>query len=201
MKTFTSAKDAKEFLVSRIVSEAELEGVQLSETERKELYYSESAWTLPDMEGTNDDFERNYDQDEYERKIAGLIRNARRRDGRANKEDAKHWYEAVGILRKEDHYILVMVRQAGVSTRPRGDFLWLLIAALGLIGFLTCLDFVLAYLHIDVSRAAFQFYTWVAIVSAIAIYVLLSVVLGRARTDNFLGGIVEGVFTRFLRLK
>jgi hypothetical protein len=137
MKTFTSARDAKEFLVSRIVSEAELEGVQLSETERKELYYSESAWTLPDMERTNDDFERNYDQDEYERKIAGLIRNARRRDGRANKEDAKLWYEAVGILRKEDHYILVMVRQAGVSTRPRGDFLWLLVAGLGLIGFLT----------------------------------------------------------------
>jgi hypothetical protein len=57
MKMFTSARDAKEFLVSRIVSEAELEGVRLSETERKELYLSESASTLPDMERINDEFE------------------------------------------------------------------------------------------------------------------------------------------------
>lgn len=93
MKMFASAREAKEFLVSRIVSEAEVEGVPLSETERKGPYFSESAWTLPGMPQINDEFERNYDQDEYEQKIAGLVGRARRRDGQENPEGDKFWSE------------------------------------------------------------------------------------------------------------
>jgi hypothetical protein len=201
MKTFTSAKDAKDFLVSRIVSEAELEGVPFNETERKELYFSESGWTLPDMDRVNDEFERSYDQDDYERKIASLIRNARERDGHTNPEDKKLWTEAIGILRKEDHYILVMIKQAGISTRPRGDFAWLLVTGLGMVGFLIGLIVVLEYLNVDMSNGAFRFYTWVAMAGAIAVYLLASAVLGRARTDDFLGKIVGRVFIRFVRPK
>ena len=201
MKTFASAKDAKEFLVSRIACEAQLEGVPLSETERKELYFSESGWTLPDMDRVNEEFEHTYDENEYEYKIAALIRNARKRDGATNPEDKKLWSEAVGILRKEDHYILVMIKQAGISTRPRGDFAWLLMTGLGIIGLLIGLTVVLDYLNVDISNGAFRFYSWVAMASAVTIYLLASLVLGRARTDHFLGRIVERFFIRFARPK
>ena len=49
MNPFPSAREAKEFLVARIVEEARREGVPLSEVERKMLYFSETGWTLPDM--------------------------------------------------------------------------------------------------------------------------------------------------------
>jgi hypothetical protein len=201
MKTFANTRDAKEFLVSRIASEAELEGMPLSETERKELYFSESAWTLPDMERVNEEFERSYDQDDYERKIAALIRNARKRDGLTSPEDKKLWSEAIQFLRQEDHYILVMIRQAGISTRPPGDLVRLLATGFGLVGLVLCLALVLNYFHVDASKAAFGFYAWVVVVGALALYMLLSVVLGRARTDRFLGRIVEKVFVRFIRTK
>jgi hypothetical protein len=48
VQTFTAARHAKEFLVSRIVTEAQREGVALSEIEREMLYFSETSWTLPD---------------------------------------------------------------------------------------------------------------------------------------------------------
>jgi hypothetical protein len=70
MRTFPSARDAKEFLVSRIVAESQREGVSLSEVERKMLYFSESAWTLPDIAEVNDAFDREYNQAEYEQKLA-----------------------------------------------------------------------------------------------------------------------------------
>jgi hypothetical protein len=91
-----------------------------------------------------------------------------------------------------------MVKQAGISTRPPGDFLKLFAAGFVVVSLLMCASWLLAYLQIDVSRDAFRFYIWVAMVSAIAIYILLSVVLGRARVDDFVGGIVQRVFIRFV---
>jgi hypothetical protein len=46
---FHSAREAKEFLISRIVEEARRENIPLSEVERKMLYFSETDWTLPDI--------------------------------------------------------------------------------------------------------------------------------------------------------
>jgi hypothetical protein len=66
MKAFHSGREAKEFLISRIVEEAQRENIPLSEIERKMLYFTESGWTLPDIMKVNDDFDREYDQDEYE---------------------------------------------------------------------------------------------------------------------------------------
>src|ERR1700730_16782740 len=88
---YAQSRDAKEFLIARIVREVEIEGVPLSEVERKMLYFSETHWTLPDIWDVNDAFGREYNSDEYESKIARLIQNARARS------------------RKEDHYLLVMI--------------------------------------------------------------------------------------------
>ena len=68
MQQFADAREAKEFLVERILSQAERDGVSLSEIERKMLYFSETAWTLPDIMEVNEEFDRRYDQDEYEQK-------------------------------------------------------------------------------------------------------------------------------------
>ncbi len=127
MQAFTTARETKEFLVSRIVAEAQRENVPLSELERKMLYFSETDWTLPDMAEVNEAFDREYDQEAYEEKIGKLIRNllASARDN--SQEELTSWDEAVQILDREDHYLLVMVSAAKgsgrTSVRPRGDIL------------------------------------------------------------------------------
>ena len=62
MKRFADAREAKEYLISGIVAEAQRENVPLSEVERKMLYFSETGWTLPDIMDVNDAFDREYDQ-------------------------------------------------------------------------------------------------------------------------------------------
>jgi hypothetical protein len=122
VQSFGNTREAKEFLIGKIVAEAQREGVRLSEVERKMLYFSEAAWTLPDMMEVNDAFCREYDQAEYEDKIAKLIRNLRATVG-ADKGEREAWTEAARTLAREDHYLLVMISQAGATGRPRGDVL------------------------------------------------------------------------------
>src|SRR5437588_2571529 len=111
MSRFASARDAKEFLVAQIVQQAQRDGVSLTDVERKMLYFSETDWTLPDIIEVNEEFERDYDQHEYEKKIVGVIRNAQRQARKESKESGggDSWADAIRLLRKEDHYLLVMV--------------------------------------------------------------------------------------------
>jgi len=105
------AQQGKEFLISQILEEAEREDVPLSEIERKMLQFTEMQESLPDIYDVNDQFEREYDTGEYEKKIAGLVRRSYRRAKRESSENKNHWKQAVADLRKEDHYPLVMVDQ------------------------------------------------------------------------------------------
>jgi hypothetical protein len=70
------AREAKEFLISKIVAEAQRENAPLSEIERKMLYFTESGWTLPDIMQVSEQFDREYDQDEYEKKLARIVTKA-----------------------------------------------------------------------------------------------------------------------------
>ncbi len=114
MSRFTSARDAKEFLVGQIVLQAQRDRVSLTEVERKMLYFSETDWTLSDIIEVNEQFDREYDQDEYEKKIASIIRNAIKQARNEGKETGDTWSDAIRFLRKEDHYLLVMMDEAGV---------------------------------------------------------------------------------------
>lgn len=118
------AQRAKEFLISQVVAEAKREDVPLSEVERKMLYFTETQESLPDIYEVHDQFERECDDTQYERKIAGLLRNARKRERHESADAESRWKNAIADLRKEDHYLLVMVDQ---SQQPVGDF-WNLIA-------------------------------------------------------------------------
>jgi len=130
--------DAKQFLIARVLREAELEHVPLSEIEKKMLHFTEGHPSLPDIHQVNDEFERNYNSDEYEAKVAGLLKNARDRDSQSSPNREEEWKEALTALKKEDHYILVMVSQAFGSSAPTGrhrvrDLLIYMVVGIGVV--------------------------------------------------------------------
>jgi hypothetical protein len=133
VRTFSSGREAKEYLIAQIVLEAEREGMPLSETERKMMHFTETAWTLPDIWEVNEVFERDYDQQTYEGKIGKLARKARARGAAAN--ELETWKEAVRALKREDHYLLVLL------AAPTGSSDSLLVDRLKLVGtaLLVCL--------------------------------------------------------------
>jgi hypothetical protein len=141
VKTFGSVRDAKEFLVSSIVAEAQLEGVSLSEIERKMLYFSETAWTLPDIADVSDVFDRKYDQAKYEEKIGALVRNFCVQSRKNNRANFDSWTEAVRMLGGEDHYLLVLISAASSKSSSQIGFAKLL--AIGFV--ITCIVFAIAY--------------------------------------------------------
>lgn len=118
MSRFRTVREAKEYLVRRIVEQADQDSVPLSDVERKMLFFSESGWTLPNMAEISREFDQSCDQDEYEKKIGRIIRRIREQsDG--NDDD---WSEAVQHLRSEDHYLLVLID--GTSESPKKLSRW-----------------------------------------------------------------------------
>ncbi|PWU12343.1 MAG: hypothetical protein C5B51_00790 [Terriglobia bacterium] len=144
MQRFATVRDAKEFLIGRIADEAQREGIAVSEVERKMLYFSETGWTLPDIAEVNETFDREYDQEHYEHKIAKLIRSLRVRHRRDNADEFDAWTEAVEKLRDGDHYLLVVIEKAGVAERPRGDLVRLIVIALAISGVLVAIALFMA---------------------------------------------------------
>ena len=120
MKPFRSPREAKEFVISRIVDEAQRENAPLSEAERRMLYFSEQHDTFRSKE-VSGDFDGVHDQNEYEEKIAHLIRNTDRRARKEAREVYDIWVSAIGLIRTQDHYLGVMIDRAGL--RPPGDLL------------------------------------------------------------------------------
>ena len=86
--------EAKEFLVERIVAQAERDGVALSEAELKTL--SSETGSIPG---------------ELEQKLRGVIRNARRTAEENN--DGQTWENAVEVLRWEDPSLPRLIDLAG----------------------------------------------------------------------------------------
>jgi hypothetical protein len=130
VQTFGTVRDAKEFLIARIISTAQNEGVPLSEVERKMLYFSETAWTLPDIAETNDAFDRDYDQSTYEQKIGTLAHKFCTEARKTNRDDLGSWKEAVRTISPEDHYLFVLIKGAKASAdSPVGDRLKLVTLA------------------------------------------------------------------------
>jgi hypothetical protein len=126
---------AKQFLISRVIEEAELEHIPLSEVERKMLSFTEVHPSLPDIYEVNAEFEGNYDSDEYESKIAELLKSARDRDRKRSPDQDKMWKDVLDALRDEDHYILVMVGQAfgvGAASSGGGRFRDVLVYVVGI---------------------------------------------------------------------
>jgi hypothetical protein len=189
MKLFSNAREAKEFLVSRIVEEAQRETVPLSEVERKMLYFSETGWTLPDMKAVSDEFDRTYDQNEYEKKMAGLVRRAAKHVREKSQEESESWLAAIRLLKKQDHYILVMTGVADL--RPPGDLIRLWGTGFAVVGLVVFGAFISVKYNIDFgkhlpSRDARRFYLWATAVSIVVVYWLLRLIVGAQRINNLI---------------
>lgn len=73
------------------------------------LYFTETGWTLPDMKEISAEFDRDYDQDEYESKIGGLIIGIKGRLATQSEEEQETWDRAMEKLSAGDNYLSVLV--------------------------------------------------------------------------------------------
>lgn len=130
---FASDKQALDYVAGKIAAEAKRQSVPLSEVERKMLYFSETDWTLPGILEVNAEFERDYDEDEFERKICSLGQAIEAQLKNASAEESDLWYEAMQKLSDGDRYLLVLLNprlvQAAASRRSPGDILKLWLTA------------------------------------------------------------------------
>ena len=110
---FKTVRVAKDYLAKRITEQAQLEGTPLTEIERKMLYFTEDGGLSPAMAAVSDEFDRDYNQDDYEEKIGGLVqRFLARPDAAVEQED---WDNAAIKLCDGDHYLTVLIN---ASTAP-----------------------------------------------------------------------------------
>lgn len=121
MAGFMTVREAKDYLAGKIAAEAEQEGAPLTEVERKMLYFTETGWTLPDMMAVSEEFDRDYDQDEYEQKIGGLIRGIEALDKARSEQEQEAWDDAVLKLCEGDHYLLGLIDEAHSLKRSRSS--------------------------------------------------------------------------------
>ncbi len=204
MRAFHNGRQAKEFLIPRIVAEAEREHVPLSEVERKMLYFTESGWTLPDMTAIYEQFDRDYDQDEYEQKIARLIRKADNCARKESREECNAWWAAIRFLKGEDHYISVMVGIAAL--RPAGDQLRLLAAGLGVVTCLFLAEYISIRYKIDPSRywpssEVLTFYICEIAVCAVTAYLLFRFIVGRKEARDLISKALEKLIRIYQRTR
>jgi hypothetical protein len=190
MTVFHSGREAKEFLISQIVEEAQRENIPLSEVERQMLYFTERGWTLPDIMKVNEDFDREYDQDEYEHKIAKLVTKADKRIRNGALDDYDKWWAAIHFLEREDHYILVMIRLAGL--RPRGDQLRLLATGLGIVTvILIAIFWSIKYDIHTPSRSDLGIFVCVFLTCLFVSYMLLRFIIGAKKADDITSTVLE----------
>lgn len=123
-------REAKIFLACRIAEEAEREGRPLDEIERKMLYFSESGWTLEDMDEVKEIFAREYNRRDYEKHIGRLIRKLRVRVRAGYGDEYEGWTRSVQALRGEDHYLKHLI----AVSKPKGELTRLVITAIVVAG-------------------------------------------------------------------
>jgi hypothetical protein len=145
MSAFHTTQEAKEYLVQSIVAEAERQGTPLSEVERKMLYFTETAWAPTGINWIElvSTFDSEYDREQYERNISGLIRSLRAHTRTSDRNAFDTWTKAARAISQEDHYLLVMMKAAGATVRPRYDLLKLIATALAIVCAMVALLFLM----------------------------------------------------------
>jgi len=184
MSRFSTERDAKEFLAAEIVKEAARQGRPLTDIEQKMLYFSESGWTPPNMAEVAYTFDKECDAQEYERKIASLARSARKHAGKAG---AAVWSDAVRRLEAGDHYLLVMVDQAGESASNAMTWRAAIAVVLLIVGVPVIGPLVLGrWLGQFPTQEQSRFFAWAAAVVLALAYSALRLIAGRDRVDGWL---------------
>jgi hypothetical protein len=144
--------------------------IPISEIERKMLYFSEQQQEPDDLFDVNAKFDERYDTQEYEAKIAGLIKRAYERDRESSDQLAQQWLDQIRALQKEDHYILVMVSQARLRLPGNGARLFATIVALAAI----LVASIFISLKFNLSPSETTTLRWTAIIAMVASWILIA---------------------------
>jgi hypothetical protein len=142
-------REAKDFLVAQTAEQAAIEGVPLSDVERRMMYFTESGYVPEDPIKLNQEFEAENDSDKYEARISGLLHHAYRRLRKQNDAARKNWDLAIKTLRRGDHYLLVMWDMAPYTPytcTPVRDSLKLLASGLGVAALVAVLGILAAFI-------------------------------------------------------
>jgi hypothetical protein len=108
-------QSAKQFLIDRILEQAKVEDVLLTDIEIRMLKFTEATSGSRDLEAA-EIFERDYNDEEYELKIVNLIRHAYDRDQQSDNKPA--WADALARVAGRDLYLNVMIDRAGLGIDP-----------------------------------------------------------------------------------
>ena len=115
-----SERDAKRFFIDNVVAQALEEGQPLSDAQRWMLSYSDSDPEFEVDPDKLDAFNRETSDDEYEARIAGLIKRRYRRAMRFDPATRDRYREAYAVLSRGDHYLLPLLDTAlDGQLRPR----------------------------------------------------------------------------------
>jgi hypothetical protein len=152
----TQVSEAKDFLVKQTVIQAALDGVPLSDVEKRMMYFTEGPEATEDPTQLNDDFEAEYEMAPYEAKMSKLLHRAYARIKKENPETARTWNESIRILKKGDHYILVLWGECSTDEllRPPYDSLKLLATASLVVALLLGIIFAANHYHFNWNRAS-----------------------------------------------
>jgi hypothetical protein len=126
-----TSKEAKDFLVQQTAEQAALDGVSLSDLEKRMMYFVENDPTsCANPLELNEEFEAQFDTAEYETKIARLLHKAYKRLKTEDRERVRYWDQAIRTISHGDHYLPVLWSASRSKDRPLRDFaVGLLIAA------------------------------------------------------------------------
>lgn len=124
--------EAKEFFVSKIVTQARREGRPLDELDQKMIRFTETGSdACQEYLSASDAFDKQErDEEEFEARVAELLKHAYGEDLaqakplRREKEVVEEYRQAYLALGQEDHYILVMIGEA-LGSQLRAKFLGL----------------------------------------------------------------------------
>jgi hypothetical protein len=204
---FHSAREAKEFIAAHIADQAMRDAIPFSDVERKMLLFSEVGWAPPDTMEVAAEFDRQFDQAEYEKKVATIIKHLDKRLRKDSPAEYDDWKLAVEYLKRKDHYINVMIGKAGL--RLHWDQLKLFATALLLAAGLACYGFIAAKYKLtlfgrdrrgpgpksyDDSHNVFMWIWLIGTVAAISYY-LLGLTFGTRRVEDS----IERVWRIFFR--
>ena len=123
MNWFSTAKDAKEFFVGRLLAQAVMESVPLREDEESMLWFSaEDEATDAELV---ERFHRSQASSDFEARMTSLLRNARERDLASEPDAEEMWKDGYEVLRRGDHYLVVLLKpmlQASLGDRILAAF-------------------------------------------------------------------------------
>ena len=111
-------QSSKQFIIDRILEQARFEAISLNDIEIRMLKFTEATSASKDLE-TAETFERDYNDEDYEEKIANLIRHAYERDKQSGTQES--WDNALIRVAGRDRYLNVMIDRSGIRNDSMGN--------------------------------------------------------------------------------